>query len=124
MVGNACTVYKLNMHDVPDAVRCPDLQSPGNGSIAITAGSYSQFGLGAVANYSCNPGFTLVGRMIRGCRLSSGGEESTGVWNTTKPSCRGKHAYIYAINMIGCQTIIIALMLLLLLLLVYNNNNI
>ncbi|XP_064387343.1 sushi, von Willebrand factor type A, EGF and pentraxin domain-containing protein 1-like [Halichondria panicea] len=69
-------------------VRCPDLQSPGNGFIAITAGSYSQFGLGAVANYSCNPGFTLVGRMIRGCRLLSGGEESTGVWNTTKPSCR------------------------------------
>ncbi len=107
MVGHACMPsIKLNMHDAPDAVRCPDLQSPGNGFIAITAGSYSQFGLGAVANYSCNPGFTLVGRMIRGCRLLSGGEESTGVWSTTKPSCRGKHAYIYtAIIMIGCQTI-------------------
>ncbi len=82
-------------------MRCPDLEPFGNGSIEITSGDYVQLGLGAIANYSCNPGFILLGQMIRGCRLASGGEESTGIWNTTEPSCRG--IYILLIDLALCN---------------------
>lgn len=71
-------------------VQCPELQAPGNGSMAITPGEYSELGLGAIANYSCDSGFFLSGGKIRGCKFSSGGTDTTGMWNGTEPTCHAQ----------------------------------
>ena len=73
---------------VYSTVRCPKLKAPGNGSINVTPGEYTELGLGAIANYSCDPGFTLSGERIRGCKFSRGGTDTTGAWNETEPSCQ------------------------------------
>ena len=70
-------------------VHCPKLKPPRNGSIAITPGEYTELGLWAIANYSCDPGYALNGNKIRGCEFSPGGTGTTGVWNDTEPSCQG-----------------------------------
>ena len=70
-------------------VKCPKLKPPRNGSIAITPGEYTELGLGAIANYSCDSGFTRIGNRIRGCKFSPGETDTTGMWNSTEPSCQG-----------------------------------
>jgi len=74
------------------AVSCPTLDPPNNGSIVITPGRYSQLGLGAIANYTCDPGFRInyfsrPDFWIRGCRVSQSVSETTGVWNSSAQSC-------------------------------------
>ena len=59
-------------------VKCLKLEPLRNGSSAITPGEYTELGLGAIANYSCDPGFTLNGNRIRGCKFSTGGTDTTG----------------------------------------------
>ena len=61
---------------VCDPVDCGPLSSPENGSVLNPAGSqYS-----AVAVYSCNAGYNLVGTTTRSCQASA-------AWSGTAPSC-------------------------------------
>ena len=57
---------------------CQKLQNPENGNVQVTSTR-----IGAVAIYSCNDGFTLVGNKNRVCRPN-------GQWSGGAPSCQGE----------------------------------
>lgn len=57
---------------------CQRLQNPENGNVQVTSTR-----IGAVATYSCNDGFTLVGNKNRVCRPN-------GQWSGGAPSCQGE----------------------------------
>ena len=61
---------------------CSSLITPNDETIPYTPGAEgSNAGLGAVATYSCDPGYTLVGQTTRICKHVNGG---TGVtWSGT-----------------------------------------
>ena len=59
--------------------RCRNLTSPGNGTV-MTNGTFQW----AVANYSCELGFQLVGDAVRQCQYDENGEL---MWSATAPSC-------------------------------------
>ena len=56
-------------------VNCPELSQPEGGTVSVT-GNYQ----GAIATYTCNRGYMLVGMATRTCL-------STEVWNSTEPTC-------------------------------------
>jgi len=55
---------------------CGLLSHPANGQVMLLNGTT----LGSVANYSCNPGYTLSGPMSRACVEIS-------VWSGFNPGC-------------------------------------
>ena len=59
------------------AVDCGDLTPPSNGSVAFT---FTTFGNGSIANYSCDTGYILYGDMNRTC-------QSNGTWSGSIPFC-------------------------------------
>ncbi len=61
------------------AVDCGDLPDPANGMVVTSSGTTFT----NTATYTCNPGYVLVGDATRTC-------QSTGVWNSTAPTCEGK----------------------------------
>ena len=62
------------------AIDCGQLDPPANGTVDTSQGSL----LGAVATYSCDPSFTLVGTATRQCQ-----EDET--WTGESPTCEGKY---------------------------------
>ena len=67
------------------AVSCTDLPSINNGVITYSPTTSSRLE-GAVATYSCDTGYTVVGDGMRIC--VDGG--SGGDWNGMEPICTGK----------------------------------
>jgi formylglycine-generating enzyme required for sulfatase activity len=61
---------------VCDPVDCGPVSSPENGSVLTPAGSQ----YAAVAIYSCNAGYNLVGTTTRSCQASA-------AWSATSPDC-------------------------------------
>ena len=62
------------------AIDCGQLDPPANGTVDTSQGSL----LGAVATYSCDPSFTLVGTATRQCQ-----EDET--WSGESPTCQGEY---------------------------------
>ena len=62
------------------AVDCGDLTPPSKGSVAFT---FTTFGNGSIANYSCDTGYILYGDMNRTC-------QSNGTWSGSAPTCEGR----------------------------------
>ncbi|KAH3729507.1 hypothetical protein DPMN_055479 [Dreissena polymorpha] len=60
---------------------CGPLSKPDNGDVVLNAGTKYE----AVANYSCNDGFQLVGDTSRICR-------HTGTWSGVQPTCAKKES--------------------------------
>ncbi|XP_052242564.1 adhesion G protein-coupled receptor B3-like [Dreissena polymorpha] len=58
---------------------CGPLSKPDNGDVVLNAGTKYE----AVANYSCNDGFQLVGDTYRICK-------NTGTWSGVQPTCAKK----------------------------------
>ena len=61
---------------------CGPLSKPDNGDVVLNAGTKYE----AVANYSCNDGFQLVGDTSRICK-------NTGTWSGVQPTCAKKGYY-------------------------------
>ena len=59
-------------------IKCPDLSAQANGAITLDSTS-----IGAMANFSCNSGYFLVGEP----RLTCGDD---GIWSAEPPECIGK----------------------------------
>lgn len=67
-------------------VMCPALPNPVNGAVNIVRNEF-----GGVAIYSCDPGFTSVGIIVRTCTV-------TGEWSGVPPTCQRKQlnrVYLY-----------------------------
>ena len=60
------------------AINCSNLLDPVNGQVSHTAGTT----VGQTANYTCDPGYNLVGGGTRTC-------QATGVWSGSAPTCQG-----------------------------------
>ena len=56
-------------------IECPSLSPPANGQVDV-----SGLRPGSLARYSCNPGFSLSGAVIRTC-------QNNGQWNREAPTC-------------------------------------
>ena len=63
-------------------INCGLLPLPSEGQVAYTPGVVTglETGLNAVASYSCNEGYSLVGDMIRTC-------QANGEWDGAEPTC-------------------------------------
>ena len=59
-------------------IECDPLDKPDNGDVIIESTLFQ-----AIATYTCNPGYELIGTAQRIC----GGE---GVWTGVAPTCRRK----------------------------------
>ena len=85
-------IFKQPKHgNEHEAITCEELSAPDNGEISVAPGpnSLSQ-GLGSVATYSCDPGYTLVGQTTMTCEDTNGGTVTTGIWSGTPPYCQGE----------------------------------
>jgi hypothetical protein len=71
--------YVLKLGCFIVAEMCENLPSPANGTV-MTNGTLQW----AVANYSCELGFKLVGDAVRQCQYDENGEL---MWSATAPSC-------------------------------------
>ena len=58
--------------------QCPELDDTINGMV-----EWNSLSLGSVANYTCDPGFILVGDRTRICG-------SNGIWSGMAPTCERK----------------------------------
>ena len=91
----ACVLLKHNTetltHKHTVIIRCQPLTQPSNGVVSISTGTHGvNLGVGAIATYSCNSGYGLVGQASRTC-VSGGG--TTGTWSGTQPTCEGKNLH-------------------------------
>ncbi len=76
----------LGLSVYTDAVYCPSLTAPGNGSVTIISG-VNLLSVGSVAAYSCDPGYTLLGPPTRTCEDPD--SDSMGTWTGTMLECQG-----------------------------------
>ena len=69
-------------------INCTILDDPENGRVTFTPGVVAtiETGLGAVANYTCNEGYDLVGDTLRTC-------EANGQWDGGEPTCMGMYLF-------------------------------
>ena len=65
------------MHMVVD-IECDTLSDPENGAVSFSIG----VGGFAIATYTCNEGYLLIGSPIRSCLF--------GEWTGSPPTCEGK----------------------------------
>ena len=77
----ACNSNRTHYFTCDIAKDCGKLAAPTNGDITVTSSLF----LGT-ANYSCKPGYDLVGEESRTCTAS-------GSWNSTIPSCKGEYEF-------------------------------
>ena len=70
------TVHNFVLYFVMLAVVCKKLLNLSNGKVILRGNS----GIGSVAVYICNSGFSLAGQKSRTCL-------STGKWSGRKPTC-------------------------------------
>ena len=78
--------FKIHSHDLPPAViDCGNLTDPEDGQVTFTPGVVAtiETGLGAIANYTCNDGYDLVGDVLRTC-------QATEQWAGAEPTCMRK----------------------------------
>ena len=66
----------------PAAIDCGNLADPEGGQVTFTSG------LDAIANYTCNEGYNLVGDAVRTCQAN---EE----WTGAAPTCTCKLSLFY-----------------------------
>lgn len=66
------------MHRLFVVISCNPLSSPANGDVAFSSTEF-----GAIATYSCNDGFKLIGSKTRTCQLDS-------QWSGSEPFCQRK----------------------------------
>ena len=66
--------YQFNAYS-HTAVDCGDLPNPDNGQVTLTSTTF-----GSTANYTCDPGFELVGIAMRTCMAN-------GEWSGEAPTC-------------------------------------
>ena len=59
-------------------VDCGALDDPNNGQV-----SHNETTVGSDATYTCDPGFMLIGNMIRICQAS-------GIWSGDEPVCQSQ----------------------------------
>ncbi len=71
-----------------EAVYCPPLTTPGNGSVTISSAGVNLLSVGSVATYSCDPGYALLGPPTRTCEDPD--SNSVGTWSETMPDCEGE----------------------------------
>ena len=66
-------------------IDCGNLTAPEDGQIAFTPGVVMtiETGLNAVANYTCNEGYNLLGDEMRTCQVD-------GQWAGAEPTCTCK----------------------------------
>ena len=67
--------------------QCPELPPIENGSITYDPDMTPDFDIGTDATYECDPGFILVGVMVRNCTVAIDG---TGEWSEEPPTCERK----------------------------------
>lgn len=60
-------------------IDCGHLDDPENGTVSVSDTTYT-----SVANYSCDPGFGLIGDAMRTC-------SGTGNWSGSEPTCTSKY---------------------------------
>ncbi len=72
------------------AITCPPSTAPTNGSVTYStiADEKSTYALDAVATYSCDVGFSLVGNNTRTC--TGDGSSITGAFDGVAPICESK----------------------------------
>ena len=70
-----------------EAVYCPVLMAPGNGSVTVSSG-FNPLSVGSVATYSCDPGYALLGTTTRNC--ADPDSDSVGTWTGAMPECQGE----------------------------------
>lgn len=70
-------------------ITCPDLPDPENGLIEFSSNGDPPYDVGVLADYSCNPGYSLqYGDERRTCEVEDSSE--SGIWSGTSPQCVGK----------------------------------
>ncbi len=74
-----------------EAVYCPVLTAPGNGSVTVSSG-FNPLSVGSVATYSCDPGYALLGTTTRNC--ADPDSNSVGTWTGAMPECEGKKDFV------------------------------
>ena len=69
----------------PAAIDCGNLADPESGQVTFTPGVVMtlETGLDAIANYTCNEGYDLVGDAMRTCQADE-------QWTGTEPNCTCK----------------------------------
>ncbi len=81
----SCSLYHNSLYVA--IVRCESLTGPSNGEVIISIGTNGvERGVGAIATYSCNSEYRLVGVVTRTCG-------STGLWTGLPPTCQGTYCY-------------------------------
>ncbi len=69
--------------------QCPPLPEIANGMISYSPDNTSDYNIGTVASYSCNPGYELRGgNVIRTC--VDAGDDRGGVFSGQAPTCKRK----------------------------------
>ena len=64
----------------PTAIDCGELEGVANGMVDTSQGGL----VGAIATYTCNPSYMLVGMSTRQC-------QDNGAWSGEAPTCEGNH---------------------------------
>ena len=77
--------FDLTSSNVFKAV-CDELSVIANGRISYSPDMTVPYSVGTVASHSCNPGFELIGEVIRTCE--DGGAGVGGVFVGSEPSCQ------------------------------------
>lgn len=79
----------INFYIIIGIIFCSSLSAPSNGGISVSSGTYGvSLGVGAIATFSCNTGYGLIGSARRTCETVS--EQSVGTWSGSQPFCQGK----------------------------------
>ena len=70
-----------------EAVYCPALTPPDNGTVSISSG-VNYLSVGSTATYSCDPGHALLGSTTRTCEDPD--RDSVGTWTGSVATCQGE----------------------------------
>ncbi len=89
--GSACTVNSFICSFILPIAQCPPLPEIANGMISYSPDNTSDYSVGTLATYSCNPGYVLVinpGSEMRNC--VDAGDGSGGIFIRQAPTCERK----------------------------------
>ena len=70
-------------------ILCSVLSAPANGAVSFSG---EELGVGIIANFSCDPGFLLVGHITRTCEFVSK-TFTSGYWSGSTPQCDSKQEH-------------------------------